>query len=105
MDRGQNKRLYERIVLDSERIFDLSEGGVYVKTKEPRRLGSLVGLEMKLFEGENPVLVRGRIIRIIYEKGGLKRLPPGMAVQFDNLSEADRERIRTFISRKKAAGS
>jgi len=97
-----NKRLYERAVIDSRRIYDLSEGGVYIKTLEPKRLGTLVGLELKLFENEHPVLVKGRVIRIIYEKGGQKRFPPGMAIRFEPVPEPERQKIRLYISSKKA---
>jgi uncharacterized protein (TIGR02266 family) len=96
-----NKRLYERVRIDSGRIYDLSEGGVYVKTKEPKRLGSLVGLELKLFDDQPPFLVKGQVIRIIYEKGGQKIFPPGMAVQFEPLANEHREKIRTYIQNKK----
>jgi uncharacterized protein (TIGR02266 family) len=102
MDKTQNKRIFERVVINSDRIYDLSEGGVYIKTKEPKRLGALVGVEMKLFEREDPVCAKGKIIRIIYERGGLKRFPPGMAIQFTSIDEKEREKIRLYISSRKS---
>jgi Tfp pilus assembly protein PilZ len=101
MENARNKRLYERVKIDSERIYDLSEGGLYIKTKEPKRLGSLVGLELKLFDDEPPFMVKGQVIRIIYEKGSRKNFPPGMAVQFEPLPLQYREKIRTYIQNKK----
>lgn len=105
MDTEKNKRLYERIRIDSGKLYDLSEGGVYVKTKEPKRLGSLLGLELKLFDDEPPFLVKGRVIRIIYEKGGLKNFPPGMAVQFEHLPAETCEKIKKYILDKKTGRS
>ena len=104
IDRSRKPRLYDRVVIDSGRIYDLSEGGVYVKTTEPKRLGTLVGLEIRLFNSKQPLVVCGRVIRIIYKQGGKKNLPPGMAIVFETLSEPDRELIRAYVEHKKSGG-
>lgn len=101
MREGKNQRVYERIRIDSDHIYDLSEGGIYIKTTEPKRLGALVGLELKLFENENQFVAKGRVIRIVYEKGAQKKFPPGMAIKFEPLSESDKEKIRLYIRSKK----
>jgi Tfp pilus assembly protein PilZ len=103
MEHPRDKRKYERIKIDSGKIYDLSEGGIYIQTTEPKQLGSLIAMEIKLFENDKPLLVKGRVIRIIYKSGARQKFPPGMAVQFEGLSEQDREKIRAFLLSKKSA--
>ncbi len=101
----KNKRRFERVKINSEKIYDLSEGGIYIRTTEPRPLGSMIALELKLFENDQPVKVKGKVIRIVYPKGAPKKFPPGMAVQFIDLDEESREKIRKYIkSRKNLSG-
>jgi len=105
MDSGREKRINDRIVIDSGHIYDLSEGGVYIKTTDPRRLNALVGLELRLSDREPPILVKGRVIRIIYEKGAPKKFPPGMAVKFEPLPKESTDKLRVYIQSKKTGRS
>lgn len=100
----KEKRRYERVKINSEKIYDLSEGGIYIRTKEPKPLGSTIALELRLFENEEPVRVKGKVIRIIYEKGAPKNFPPGMAVEFIDIDEKCREIIRKYIRARKIQG-
>jgi uncharacterized protein (TIGR02266 family) len=104
MERARYKRKSERVVIDSGKIYDLSEGGIYIRTIEPKRLGSLIAMELKLLDQEKPLLVKGRVLRIIYEMGARQKFPPGMGVQFEELSEQDKQKIRQYLSHKKPAG-
>jgi len=97
----KNKRKFERVKINSEKIYDLSEGGIYIRTTEPRPLGSIIALELKLFENDEPILVKGKVIRIVYPKGAPKKFPPGMAVQFIELDEQHREKIRRYVQQRK----
>lgn len=101
----REKRRYQRIKIDSGKIYDLSEGGIYIHTTEPKRLGSLIAIELKLFEGQEPILVKGKVLRIIYESGARQKFPPGMAVEFVGLTEEERQKIRAFIQKKQSSGS
>jgi len=105
MENGKDKRRYERIKIGSDKIYDLSEGGMFIRTTEPKRLGAVIALEIKLFENQTPVRVKARVLRIVYEKGASKQFPPGMAVEFLDLSEENRERIRVYIKTKKKQAS
>jgi uncharacterized protein (TIGR02266 family) len=104
MEAQREKRRFERVKIDSEKIYDLSEGGIYIRTTEPKRLGSIIALELKLSEKERALLVKGRVLRIIYQSSARQKFPPGMAVEFIDLTELQREKIRTYIKQKKLTG-
>jgi len=103
MEPTGEKRKYGRIKIDSGKIYDLSEGGIYIQTTEPKRLGSLIAMELKLFEKEKAILVKGRVLRIIYQMGARQNFPPGMAVEFEELRDQEREKIRAYILSKQPA--
>lgn len=99
---GKDRRRFERIRLDHLRqCKDLGEGGFYIMTERPRRLGSMVNFEIKLEEDQPPVRGRGRVVRIIHRAGAIGGDPPGMAVEFVELAEEDRDRIRAVVTRVK----
>jgi len=43
---------------------DLSLGGVLIKTRRPLRVGEEILLKLKLFEDEDPVEVKGKVVSI-----------------------------------------
>lgn len=92
------RRRFERIKLDYPRqCHNISEGGLYMLTNRPRRLGSVVNFELRLSEGLPPIRGRGRVVRVIHEAGAAGTDPPGMALQFVELAESAREQIRSFV--------
>jgi len=96
---GRERRRYPRIKLSHPRqCHNLSEGGFYMLTERPRRLGTLVDFELKLDDDKNPIRGRGRVVRIIHLAGAVGADPPGMAVEFVELSREDRERIRAVVN-------
>ncbi|GEM_PF-1151420 len=99
-DRG--KRQHERIqLLWNKSVVNLSEGGMYVRTDEPRRLGSIVYFEIKLDADQEPIQGTGRVIRVLHKGGaGTSGDPPGMALEFVELAPESLERIRRFIALK-----
>jgi uncharacterized protein (TIGR02266 family) len=99
---GGGKRRHERIKLSwNKSVVNLSEGGMYVRTDEPRRLGSIVYFEIKLDADQAPIQGTGRVIRVLHKGGaGTSGDPPGMALEFVELTPESRERIRRFIALK-----
>lgn len=97
--KGRKVRKHERIKLSwSKSIVNISEGGAYIRTDEPRRLGSKVHFEIKLEPDKPPVRGMGKVIRVIHKKGATKKGdPPGMALEFMDVSSEDRARIRHFV--------
>ena len=96
--RKNERRRFERVKLENPRqCRNISEGGLYMLTNRPRRLGSVVNFELKLLDRYPPIRGRGRVVRVIHEAGAVGVDPPGMAIQFVELAPADRDRIRTLV--------
>ena len=76
---------------------DLSEGGLFVATHMLQPIGSEITLTFALPTGPE-ISVRGvvRWQRDPHEHNSLT--PPGMGVQFQDLSDEDLERIRKFVA-------
>jgi hypothetical protein len=99
---GRERRRFDRIKLEHlKQCHDLSEGGFYIVSDRPRRLGSLVNFELKLEKDQPPIRGRGRVVRIIHQAGAVGGDPPGMAVEFVELAEEDRDRIRAVVTKVK----
>lgn len=104
------KRRYRRVVfckkvrvsdngnqleLDSE---NLSEGGMYIRTKDPFPVDSAIKITIPLEEGSS-INVTGVVL---YNKGssaGTSKLPPGMAIEFRETGEKEIEMLRSYISK------
>jgi hypothetical protein len=68
---------------------DISAGGLFVITKTPLPLGSLVGLSFSLGTGAPPMTCHGKVV---YSQQGL-----GMGIQFDELSYENLRALEKFI--------
>lgn len=88
----------ERVVLTHEQTThnlyaeSLSEGGVYIRKKNPLPVGSEIEVTLPLFDG--PISVKGKVIYVKGLHADMFRIPPGMAIEFTNISEADVGRLR-----------
>jgi uncharacterized protein (TIGR02266 family) len=86
--------------LDSESNFyvgfaeDLSDGGIFVATHVPRKIGSRVDLAISL-PNEKPMRANGTV-KWVREYSDAIEGVPGMGIQFDRLSRQDVERILEF---------
>ena len=79
------------------RAVTLSEGGVFLKTADLLPIGTRLGLELDLPDGQ-PLLINGTVIyqqNIIDNKSSAE---PGIAIRFDDLSVDDSKRIHTGLS-------
>lgn len=87
-------RLKDPRELKENLIKDLGEGGVFVETFYPSRVGSKVDLEFHMEGGKNPLLVRGEVVwvRNPWESG-----TPGMGIRFLEISEEARRWIRDLV--------
>jgi hypothetical protein len=95
---GRDKRQHERIEITSSRsVVNISTGGMYIKTDEPRSVGSIVHFEFKLDPDLPPIKGHAKVIRALYKGGGRKGLPPGMALEFTSISPEDQKVIRDYI--------
>ncbi len=103
---GRQKRQHERVKIASSKNFsDISEGGVFIKTGNPRRLGSVLSLEIKLEGFPESLRVMAKVIRVIHPAGATPHQPAGMAMQFVNPTEEIRQKVRDFIVKLKQENS
>jgi len=75
----------------------LSEGGVYLRTESPYTVGSEVEVSLPL--GNSDALkVNGSVIYVRGRLDEKTKVPPGMAVEFNAVSEADTAVIGRLVS-------
>lgn len=74
----------------------LSEGGIYLRTRDPFPIGSDVELTLPLAE-EDSLFLRGTVIYTKKLSEDFMNLPPGMAIQFKGLSDNDVRNLRTYV--------
>ncbi len=81
--------------LDSE---NLSEGGMYIRAKEPFPAGSELEITLSLGVGSKIYLTGV----VVYETSPLSdssKLPPGMAIEFKEIGDKEIEMLRGYIKR------
>lgn len=88
---------YETVdALFSEFTRNINEGGVFIETDTPAALDSIVQLQFQLPGSRQPLKVLGRVVRLI---AGSEDEPPGMALEFEDLTDLDRARIDHLVQR------
>lgn len=78
---------------------NVSEGGLFVATTEFLPRGTVIDLAFSLPDGGPPIRTSG-VVRWIREDLDEIEEPPGMGVQFVELSEAARARLERFVSHR-----
>lgn len=95
-------RIGNRFVRDA--VADLSEGGLYLKTREPAREGTpvRVAIALPFTEGPRFCTLVGHVARIDRDQKGS---PRGLGVTFvgEEINTLDRQALVGFISNKRAA--
>ena len=82
---------------------NLSRGGVFIRTREPKPVGTAVAFELRLASGEK--VLRGEGVVRSVETEDLGATPPrvpGMAVQFTRLDAASRALVELVVSTREA---
>ena len=87
--------------LFSEFTRDINEGGVFIETEDPQGIGTTVDLQFYLPGSTDPVKAAGLVVRV---GDGSDGGPIGMAVEFENLPTAARERINDLIRSMRSHG-
>ena len=78
----------------SEFTRDISEGGVFIETDKPHQLGTEVSMQFHLSCGREVLQTLGRVVRV---RTGSEASPPGMGIEFDELSSEDRSKIDRIV--------
>ncbi len=84
---------------------NISRGGVFIRTREPRPVGTRVSFELRLHTGE--VVIRGEgVVRWIQAESASSRPPttPGMGIQFTDLDEGSRALVERMVMLKERRG-
>jgi CheY-like chemotaxis protein/Tfp pilus assembly protein PilZ len=76
---------------------NLSEGGIYIRKRNPFRVGTDVELTIPLNE-EKSVNLMGTVISIRGFSGEVFYIPPGMAIEFKDLPNSDALMIKEHIT-------
>ncbi|MBP7146290.1 MAG: diguanylate cyclase [Acidobacteria bacterium] len=80
---------------------DVSNSGIFVETRDELPCGTRVPLSFRLPGQPEPVHVLGRVTRRIAAGGNLSDAP-GLGIEFEHYSDADRLRLETFLHQSRA---
>jgi len=78
---------------------NLNEGGIFIETDRPAPVGTVVEIKFYLPGDHKPIETHGVVVwstTTLPEKGSGHTLT-GMGIEFENLSNHDKERINKFI--------
>jgi CheY-like chemotaxis protein len=84
------------------KTLNVSENGVLVEVEASFPVGRLVEVEFFLPDDVAPLAATGRVIRRAQE---LDVYHPAFGIRFEEMSDADRERIGGYIARRESAGA
>jgi molecular chaperone DnaK len=85
---------------------NLSRGGLFIQTREPKPVGTGVAFELRLSTGEK--LLRGEgLVRWVEaeDPGATPPRVPGMGIQFTRLDAASRALVEAAVSEREARGA
>ena len=74
----------------------LSEGGMYIRKKDPFPVSTSLEISIPI-KGSSPLSFKGKVIYIKGLNADLFRVPPGMAVEFMNVSKETAAALKSFI--------
>jgi CheY-like chemotaxis protein len=105
---GGKKRKYLRTTLEKRvavtshgetkgyQAINLSEGGIYLRKTTPLPVGTQVVIDLPL-KDDKTLKLRGIVIYTKTITGDIFKVAPGMAVEFQDVSEEDSEILRAYI--------
>jgi molecular chaperone DnaK len=84
---------------------NISRGGVFIRTRDPKEIGTSLRLELLLATGEVALRAEG-VVRWVQAEDPAARPPkaPGMGVQFARLDEASRSLVERMVTLKERRG-
>ena len=77
---------------------NISHGGLFINTRKPLPVGTVVKLIIQLPSVEFPFDIAGRVTRVT-EFDNHANMVPGMGVEFTSVDEARRKEIDAFVAR------
>ncbi len=84
---------------------NISRGGVFIRTRDPKPVGTRVAFELKLQGGETVVRGQGVVRWVQGESSAAQpQVGPGMGVQFTDLDEPSRALVDRMVTLKERRG-
>lgn len=80
----------------AEHAVDLSENGIFIRTQEPRKPGSMVYLRMTLKDGSKLMEGFGRVARVGVDASGHQ----GMGIQFISFDDESMALIQKIVAER-----
>ncbi|MBS2030835.1 MAG: TIGR02266 family protein [Deltaproteobacteria bacterium] len=77
---------------------NISKGGIFINTRTPLAVGTMVKLIISLPDAAFPFDLTGRVTRI-HEYDNTTNLVPGMGLEFVDVDDEKRVRIEKFVDR------
>jgi len=77
---------------------NISEGGIFINTRTPMPVGTMVKLIISLPDAAFPFDLTGRVTRV-HEYDNSTNLVPGMGLEFVDVDAEKRVRIERFVER------
>ncbi len=74
---------------------NINEGGIFVEAATPHPLGTVVDLQFRLPGSDEPVRVKGSVVRVSDGEGGDS---PGLGIEFENLDGPTRQEPADLMS-------
>lgn len=74
----------------------LSEGGIYIRKKDPFPVGSEVEVTLPLKSGE-PIHLKGVVVYIKGLFGDMFKIPPGMAIEFKEMTNNEAKILKNYV--------
>jgi len=78
----------------SEFTRDINDGGLFIETEKPHQAGTEVSMQFHLPGSEEVIHTIGRVVRV---SSGAEGMPPGMGIEFDELTADDRTKIDRIV--------
>jgi uncharacterized protein (TIGR02266 family) len=84
----------------SEFTRDINEGGLFIETEKPHRAGTEVSMQFHLPGSDEVIRTVGRVVLV---SNGAEGMPPGMGIEFDELTADDRVKIDLIVRALRSA--
>ncbi len=81
---------------------NISRGGLFINTRNPLSVGSIVRLIVSLPDAAFPFDLTGRVIRVHAPEAG-SDLIPGMGIEFVDVDDDKKARLAKFVEKLRAA--
>jgi uncharacterized protein (TIGR02266 family) len=109
VERPREDRVAEVLRVDFEdessaETLNISEGGVFIKTLDPKDLGEEFPLKLHVPDGQGPIEVVCKVVWANKYGKETKESPRGMGVKFLDFDPEDRKRIEEFVKLQKTKG-